>query len=119
MCSQWIAEPHCESARELLDSSCKPPTTPAVPGPSAANNPPNSILPGASQTPDIFSALPLQNKRPCAPSPSSSSPPFLQFRQQSPRPRNSTSPAPPAACLQALDRPRSSANPVDPAPASD
>src|ERR1039458_6829627 len=69
--------------------SCKPSTTPAASCSSAASNPPNSTHPGASRTPDIFSAVPLQSTHPCAPSPSNSSPRFAQCRSQSPRPRNS------------------------------
>src|ERR1039458_79410 len=98
--------------------SCKPSTTPAASCSSAASNPPNSTHPGASRTPDIFSAVPLQSTHPCAPSPSNSSPRFAQCRSQSPRPRNSTFPAPPKACPQVPDRPPSSADPDVRAPAS-
>src|SRR5271170_7382807 len=98
--------------------SCMPPPTPPTLCSSAANNPPSSTLPAASQTPDTVFALLLQNTRPCAPSPSNSSPRSARFQPQSPRPRNSISPAPPAAFLPVPDRPPSSANPAVPAPAS-
>src|SRR5208282_3334555 len=90
-----------ERTHEELDPSCKPPPTPAVPAPSAASNPPSSTRPGAFQTPDTFSALLLQNKRPCAPLLSSSSPPFGQSQSRSPRSHNSASPKPPAVSLPA------------------
>src|SRR5271155_1114520 len=106
-----------DRTREELDPSCKPPPTPAVPAPSAASNPPSSTRPGVFQTPDTFSALPPQNKPPCAPLPSDSSPPFGQSRSRSLRPHNSACPKPPAASLPAPDRPPSSADPDVPAPA--
>src|ERR1700683_1301608 len=109
-CSKYDFRTKCSES-----VSHKPPPTPAAPCPSAANNPPNSTLRGASQTPDTFSALPPQNTRPFAPSPSNSSPPFSQFPQQSLRLRNSTSPTRPAACPQVQDHPPSSANPDVPA----
>src|SRR5580698_9185452 len=115
MCSRY----GLHETNEEPDSSYKPPPAPPVLDSSAVNNPPNSTLPGAFQTLDTFSALPLQNKRPCAPSPSNSSPLSAQCHSQSPHLHNSASPEPQAASLPARDHPPSSTNPDARAPASD
>src|SRR5258708_32445567 len=78
---------------------------------SAADNPPNSILRAAWETPDSDAALLLRNTRPCAPSISNSSPRSARSRRQSALRRHPEFRPTPDSAPQGPDNPHSSSTP--------